>query len=198
MQDWPQKLRQHWQCHWLHDGDDAAETSATEDIRMAFGKEAPGNEEICRAILHLSGPKAKQDRCPTLRQLIITIAVLRKQAREAGAPDADDCACCQGSGWVAVAPELPATGYTAAQWAESYRCAAPCTCAVGARNLARCKPYAGWRDDPARLDNVRRLGRLGAQQWQHRRRHDNAQEPPAKARNGQVHTGTRVDGARPF
>jgi hypothetical protein len=163
MQEWTEKMRQHWNCHWLRSGDDVAEASAVEDMRTAFGT-PPSNDEVCRAILYLSGPKVRQEKCPTLRELIRAVAILRKQDRDAAQPpDADGCTACAGSGWVDVAPDMPPRGFALDEYMTAYHCAAPCTCAKGRDCLARCKPYAGMQDVEA-LDRVLALGALGAQQ----------------------------------
>jgi hypothetical protein len=52
------------------------------ELDKYFDRYRPSNEELCDAIRWLAGPDNKQAKCPTLRELIRAICILRKDRRE--------------------------------------------------------------------------------------------------------------------
>ena len=78
---WTAVLGQYWSCPWLRAESDVA--VATEELRETFRGNTPDNKELVAAIRWLAGPDNQQDRCPTLRELVRSIAILRKRERSA-------------------------------------------------------------------------------------------------------------------
>jgi hypothetical protein len=79
--DWTAVLGQYWSCPWLRAESDVA--VATEELRETFRGCTPDNKELVSAIRWLAGPENQQDRCPTLRELVRAISILRKRDRPA-------------------------------------------------------------------------------------------------------------------
>ena len=92
--DWSALLIRYWgYCSWIKSKSDVDD--AVEELQhdSNFGRRyAPDRDELCAAIRHLAGPEGHQSKCPTLRDIIIAVRVLRKQSRTgAGSPlDATD------------------------------------------------------------------------------------------------------------
>ena len=78
---WTSLIAKYWGgCLWLRNQTDVDE-SATE-LREFFGRNTPDNSELCAVIRWLAGSEGKQDKCPTLRELIRAVCIRRKAARQ--------------------------------------------------------------------------------------------------------------------
>jgi hypothetical protein len=77
---WTSLINKYWTCSWLKSEQDAHDV--VQELRTVFDRYTPDNEELCDAIRWLAGPDNKQAKCPTLRELIRAICILRKDRRE--------------------------------------------------------------------------------------------------------------------
>lgn len=114
-----------------------AEVSMFElEIERTITRNTPGDGELCNAIRWLAGPENRQEKCPTLRELIRAIFILRKKQREADAPppemDGDGvCASCYSTGLVQYWPSLHHNTATLDDYENERYISVACRCAKG-------------------------------------------------------------------
>jgi hypothetical protein len=121
----------HWRTDWLRTPQDVED--AGEEIRTVMGRNAPSNDELCRTIRTMAGPEWRQDKAPTLKQLITAVYTLRKRENQNLADDpAERCDLCDNSGWLYV--RFPST--------INSETGVPCGCVAGRRVIEKCyRPY---------------------------------------------------------
>jgi len=143
---WARLLKMNWPaCGWLYSEQDAE--NAASELRLFFGRNPPDNEELCRVIRWMSGPDGKQDKAPSLRELIRAICIHRKTVSAFPAHPTGQCAACN-RGWAEVSPD-PAL--------PDYKSAVPCLCAKG-QALMGLPDYARLSEEQlARVEDLRRL-----------------------------------------
>jgi hypothetical protein len=132
---------------WLRTPLDVSE--AADEIRAASSRNPPSNDELCRVIRWMAGPEGRQEKAPSLRELVRAMFILRKRAREDEQGPSEDCGLCA-AGWLYVTkpgPE-PIRGKTGV----------PCLCAAGDRLLKVCKEYQ--KLQPADSKRLRELAEL--------------------------------------
>jgi len=164
---WPVVLGQYWYCPWLRE--QAEVNSAEKQMRSTF-RRPPDEDEIERAIRWLAGPaNKKQEKCPTLRELIRAIAILRKEDREqneAGDPSVGACAMCN-KGWATCYPDWK-EDWTPQDYAVGYCSSIPCACSAGGKLLVTLRDYQNMPPNEAETLTHRRNGVVS--QWRHRRK----------------------------
>jgi len=134
--EWARVMKQLWpDCRWLATAVDA--DAAVDTIRARFGQRSPDNEELVDVLRWMaSSPEWKQDKAPSLRQLIMAVFMCRKDRRYQG--DAEqaaqsDCRICV-SGW------MPAEG------PDGNPLMMPCLCHAGERVLGTVREYKSCGD----------------------------------------------------
>jgi hypothetical protein len=145
----------HWPgVPWLRDQEDVHH--AAEEIKETMGRNTPGNDELCRAIRWMAGPKGRQEKAPSLRELIRAVYIGRQEDRREDGEPSDPCAICGDTGWAELRPH---------ERHPLYASAIPCTCARGDRAISKAADYNGkWTD---RLQTMREQAR---DQWRARQR----------------------------
>ena len=78
--EWTTLIRQYWNTNWLRDEADAA--SAANELRLFFTGHPPDNAELCTVIRWMAGPAGKQEKTPSLKELIRAICICRKAKRQ--------------------------------------------------------------------------------------------------------------------
>lgn len=126
---WSALLGQYWTCSWLKSPQDV-DAAATE-LRETFRTRSPDNDELVRAVRWLAGPENKQAKCPTLRELVRAVAILRKKDRGDDAATAQACGLCK-NGWLSMYADWNAD-WTLADYMMAYCVAVPCLCSEGNR-----------------------------------------------------------------
>ena len=160
--EWPRLLQMNWpSVPWMRTDQDLIDAGS--EIKAVMGRNAANNEELCTGLRWLAGPEGKQEKAPSLREVIRAVYIVRKESQAQNAPPADDCACCRGTGWATVAPE---------PHFPLYRCQVPCLCDAGAARYDKADDYAHLRKDPqgAQAGAFRRLRDLAVDQWRERAR----------------------------
>jgi len=139
-EQWPEVLSMYWNVKWLQSESDVE--IASKEIRIFFEDNAPTNAEMCGVIRWLASPACKQDRPPTLRELIKAVCIVRKNNRTMpDSPDKAKCAICNGFGWMTVYPDAP-DNLTFQESVFKYRLSVPCLCSSGNRILNTVPIYA--------------------------------------------------------
>ena len=148
--DWPKLLLMDWpNTPWLQNESDIE--LAGEEIRTRMGRSEPSNDEVCSVIRWMAGPEGKQNKPPSLRELIRAVYIRRKQDREADGPPVASCAMCL-DGW-ALTPGNAYKGHTYA---------IPCLCQAGRRLTNTVKEYKGMTEGQRReMDGRKRVMRNG-------------------------------------
>lgn len=156
--EWPKLLRMHWpSVTWLHYASDVDD--AVGEIRRVMGAHVADNDELCEAIRWMAGPEGRQEKAPSLRELIRAVYILRKRYRVSLGTDkyaSESCAACH-RGWAMVRPD-PAN--------PDYQAAIPCRCSLGNAKMERCSDYQDM--SPARERDVERLRDLAMEQFAER------------------------------
>lgn len=176
---WTTAISQNWPCVWLRQPDDAR-AAGEQFERQLWGGRAPRNDfdaaerndEITSALLWLAGPEARQDRCPTVREICRAVWILRRRAREADAPPAEDCGQCRGSGWTTFWPRWE-PGWAVERYMVEYGVGVPCLCDAGRVALER--SYIRRNTSPEQVERIREMSRLAAEQWRARVGVENAE-----------------------
>lgn len=137
--NWPDLLVMNWPAaKWVSDTD-----AAGDELRQFFGRNEPSNDEVCRVIRWMAGPEGKQERAPTLRELIRAICIRRKADRQSDAPPEEqngECGLCGWSGMLGVWPTLPpSVKHLDTIPAQCF--AVPCWCAKGHKALHSSRDY---------------------------------------------------------
>ena len=150
--EWPRLMMMNWpSVTWLRTPQDV--TDAGEQITMAASRNPPSNDELCRVIRWMAGPEGRQEKAPSLRELVRAMFILRKRAREDDEGPREDCGLCT-AGWLYVTkpgPE-PIRGKTGV----------PCMCAAGQRLLTVCTEYQ--KLQPADSKRLRDLAEMAISQ----------------------------------
>ena len=76
---WTALMAQYWSCAWLRTQGDVE--TATAELYETFNRRPPDNAELIAAIRWLAGPENRQEKCPTLRELIRAVFTIRKRDR---------------------------------------------------------------------------------------------------------------------
>lgn len=80
--EWAQLMDMHWNFSAVKSVEDAQQWERELRHPSNFGlQNEPDGEDLADAVRYLSGPKCRQSKCPTLRELIIAVRVLRREAR---------------------------------------------------------------------------------------------------------------------
>ena len=150
--EWPRLLLANWpRCQWARDPD----LASAELIRALYRGTAAAtpaesdrrNAELCDAIRWMAGPEGRQEKDPSLRELIRAVFITRKEQRESGrGPGGADCALCH-DGWATLWPDWR-EGWTAGDYQAAPDIGVPCLCAKG---HARAATYAGRFGQDVRL-----------------------------------------------
>ena len=142
--DWPKLLLMNWPAAtWARTNLDIED--AAEEIRHTIHRDPPSNDELCAALRWLSGPECKQEKPPSLRELIRAVFIRRKQGRVDDSPVSVCAICCEG--WLDVhsKPDDP-----------EYVSMVPCRCARGNALIGdTAKEYASLT--PEQLQRVEEL-----------------------------------------
>jgi hypothetical protein len=130
---------------WLRSADDCDLAAA--EIRTALDRSPPTNAELCAVLRWMAGPEGRQEKDPSLRELIRAVFICRKEQRESGrGPGGADCALCH-DGWATLWPDWR-EGWTAGDYQAAPDIGVPCLCAKG---HARAATYAGRFGQDVRL-----------------------------------------------
>ena len=156
--EWTRLIRMHWPAiPWLRDPRDAADSA--EEIRTAMDRNPPTNDELCATIRWLAGPEGRQEKPPSLRELIRAVYMCRKSARQADAIPGEVCPICRGRGWALVSPD--------SQFPD-YSCEALCLCPVGEALWQQRREFAAIRANPEAAQRCQALRELARGQWRER------------------------------
>jgi hypothetical protein len=141
--EWPKLLSMNWpSVSWLRTDQDI--DAAAEEIRVTMNRNAPSNDELCAVIRWMAGPECRQEKAPSLRELIRAVYIRRKQNRTQQAPDRAPCAMCR-AGWAWYRNEYGA------------ETAIPCMCSEGSRLTETLKEYKDMAPEQrGEFDNRRR------------------------------------------
>ena len=158
--EWPRLMQMNWpSTSWLKTDRDVADSA--EEIRTAMSRNPPTNDELCATIRWMAGPEGKQEKPPSLRELIRAVFIRRKSARTADAPVGEVCPVCRGRGWAEVSP-FPAR--------PEYACEVVCLCHRGEDFYARLDEFASTRADAERARRYQEWRQLAQAQWRERAR----------------------------
>jgi hypothetical protein len=151
------------QAKWAEELGDAAGA----ELREFFGERGvPTNAELCRVIRWMAGPEGRQERAPSLRELIRAVCMRRKADRQsADVASGRDCALCRNTGWVAVAPSAGESFSDLAAELTAYRCQVPCQCLHGDAVRRTCEPWKSGKVTPDQAATLGRLATKGAAQF---------------------------------
>ncbi len=139
---WTVLVGQYWHTAWLRNETDA-EVAANE-VRSFFGeRNQPSNDELCNVIRWMAGPANRQEKPPTLRELIRAVCIRRKEARVADDRPGRHCSLCNGSGWTDEWPGLHPPYQSAEDFSYGYSHAVPCGCNTGRAVAEKFFP-GGW------------------------------------------------------
>jgi hypothetical protein len=154
--DWPKLLAMHWHgVAWLRSPEDVAEAAG--EMRREM-RNPPDNDELCEAIRWLAGPEGRQEKAPSLRELIRAVYICRKSAREDDSRPAEDCGLCRATGWMTVYRGWGAA-MTFADKLRAIPTSWPCACRAGddaVRQLQQARKTVG------ALADMQELGRAQA------------------------------------
>ena len=144
--EWPRLALMYWpRIQWLRSEADANDAAA--EIRTALDRSPPTNAELCAVLRWMAGPEGRQERDPSLRELIRAVFICRKEQRESGrGPGGADCALCH-DGWATLWPDWR-EGWTAGDYQAAPDIGVPCLCAKG---HARAATYAARFGQDVRL-----------------------------------------------
>jgi hypothetical protein len=152
--DWVRLTALYWQ--WPMVRSQSELDMALREFERTFRANPIDDVELCNAVRWLSGPENRQDKCPTLRELIRAVCILRKQDRvdfDHGAK-IESCRLCL-DGWV-----TDHIGYDQAWTLKDFMMAEtvciPCTCRAGDRLMSMCDDYAEMSTEESDLFNERR------------------------------------------
>jgi hypothetical protein len=133
--EWSGLLTMYWHDVWWAKTAKGIRDAAGE-IRHNYSSNPPDNEEMCDVLRWMAGPECKQNKGPTLKQLMIGIAMWRKKNHLSGFDDepldeGEQCGLCHDTALVGVVPSLPATGWTYDAWSLAVHVTVPCKCGKG-------------------------------------------------------------------
>jgi len=129
--DWPKLLTMNWpNINWVRTSEEI--DTASEEIRTVMGQNSPTNAELCVVIRWMAGPEGRQEKAPSLRELIRATCIKRKNDRIEDGPEQEGCSKCL-NGWTTKAGLIKG-------WPEQVY-AVPCICAAGKRLERICTDY---------------------------------------------------------
>jgi len=106
---------------------------AAAEIAHVISRNPPNDSELCAVVRWMAGPEGRQEKAPSLRELIRAVFIQRKAARqesESGG-DGQSCAICQfAGGWAHHWPDWREDWAAVHYWA-AYCVAVPCVCQAG-------------------------------------------------------------------